>query len=131
VKTFLRGASARAVMPTNDRGVGTAVETMTGLKTPPLRWVIMAPAKMASVLSPEAQTEAEKGPQRRCHSNFSWERTSGRYRLESNSKKKRKNTTQRCPRRGSQVKRMESTSGLHKTSSSPPFADNHRGRREI
>jgi hypothetical protein len=67
VKTFLRGAagaSTRAEMPTNlnDLEVGTGVETTTGLKTPPLRWAVMAPAQMASGLLPEAQAEAEKGP---------------------------------------------------------------------
>jgi hypothetical protein len=60
VKTFRRGASTRAEMPTNDCEVGTAVETTTGLKTPPLRWVVMAPAQMTSALLLEAQ--AQKGP---------------------------------------------------------------------
>jgi hypothetical protein len=63
VKTSLRGVSTRAEMRTNDCEVGTAVETTTGLKTPPLRWVVMAAAaQMASALLPEAQAEAEKRP---------------------------------------------------------------------
>jgi hypothetical protein len=61
VKTFLRGALTRAEMPTNDREVEKLVETTTGLKIPPLRRVVMAPAQMASALLPEAQAEAEKG----------------------------------------------------------------------
>jgi len=60
VKTFLLGASTRAEMPTNDCEVGTVVETTMGLKIPPLRWVVMAPAQMASAVLPEA--EAQKGP---------------------------------------------------------------------
>ena len=61
VKTFLRGASTRAEIPTNDREVGTVVETTTGSKTHPLRWVVMAPVRMTSALSPEG-AEAQKGP---------------------------------------------------------------------
>ena len=61
VKTFLRGASTRAEMPTNDCEVGTVVETTMGLKIPPLRWVVMAPAQISSALLPDAQAEVEKG----------------------------------------------------------------------
>lgn len=56
----LRGAPTCPQMPMNDCEVGTAIETRTGLKTPPLRWVVMAPAQMASALLPEVQAEAEK-----------------------------------------------------------------------
>jgi hypothetical protein len=60
VETFPRSASTRAEMPTNDREVGTAIETTTELKTP-LRWAVMALAQIASALLPEAQAETEKG----------------------------------------------------------------------
>ena len=55
VKTFLRGAS------TNGHEVGTLVEMTTGLKTRPLRWVVMVKVRMASALLPEG-AEAQKGP---------------------------------------------------------------------
>jgi hypothetical protein len=59
VKTFLRGVSTHAE---TDRDVGTVVETTTGLTTPRLRWIAMAPVQMASALLSEAQAEAEKRP---------------------------------------------------------------------
>ena len=59
VKTFLRGVSTHAE---TDREVGTVVETTTGPKTPRLRWVVIARARMASALLPGAQAEVQKGP---------------------------------------------------------------------
>jgi len=61
VKIFLRGAPTRAEVPTNDCEVGTVVETTMGLKIPPLRWVVMAPAQMALALLPPAEAEVQKG----------------------------------------------------------------------
>jgi hypothetical protein len=49
-------------MQTNDRDVGTVVETTKGLKTLPLRWIVMEPVQMASAQLPKAQGETEKGP---------------------------------------------------------------------
>jgi hypothetical protein len=59
-RTFGSGMSTVGEIPTNDYEAGTVVETMAGLKTPPLS--VMSPAQVASALLSKVQAEAQKGP---------------------------------------------------------------------